>query len=604
LFSSDSTSNMSDLELFKKNVTQKSREIEISRSELVKRKANEKEKIKVLRDSAIEQVLHTMGMLETTVDEEFTKLDADYLWKAAQLTNANFEIAKIMNQSTEIGDLKKMVGKNEATSKFQNVLVAVESQQTGLPLFIPTVHPSRTFSSKAKHADVGFVQLAEFMPEDFNLVLKTTKAVEQSLASGQSKQVCCLITTSQSFSEKIQANIKFGVVKKDSKEKVRYAKDGCGLSTDRKTFEITFLAPEPGDYTITVKLFNENIEGSPLCLSLPTSTFVTTQASRTRTELVSSSPSMSSVVSKVARAGSLASDKEVRCKKEEGEAQIGSKQPTYAGLKMFSIDRVNRTDMLVGSCLLTKERIVLASLKNDLVMVFNSTTGLHISEVRGPAGWNRPGDLCSLAGGGFVVRDKNAVRKFSEECEYEREVMRFRGGERGWGVTQDSDGNLVTIVEITSPKSFKLIFTDVETCQRKKEVVLHDIIPRENIAASLCKFLTYFQGRIYITDLGLNLVYVFNVEERDVMVFGGIEKCGPFSDPAGLVVDRDGWMIVADSKKHRLCVFNNKGEFQGRVQMGPEMRRPSGLQLDRERRELYVLTLFGNFALTKYKLQW
>ena len=83
---------------------------------------------------------------------------------------------------------------------------------------------------------------------------------------------------------------------------------------------------------------------------------------------------------------------------------------------------------------------------------------------------------------------------------------------------QDSEGNLVTILEISCPKSFKLIFTDVETCQRKKEVVLHDIIPRENIAASLCKFLTYYQGHIYITDLGLNLVYVFNVEERDVMV--------------------------------------------------------------------------------------
>ena len=53
---------------------------------------------------------------------------------------------------------------------------------------------------------------------------------------------------------------------------------------------------------------------------------------------------------------------------------------------------------------------------------------------------------------------------------------------------------------------------------------------------------------------------------------------------------------------HDVCVA--QGEFQGRVQMGPEMRRPSGLQLDRERRELYVLTLFGNFALTKYKLQW
>ena len=158
--------------MLKNNVYRKFREIEISRSELDKRKADEKKKIKVLRDSAIQQVLHTMGMLETTVDEEFTKLDTDYLWKAAQLTNANYEIEKMRTQSTEIGDLMKMAGENEAASKFQNVLVAVESQQTGLPLFIPTVHPSRTFSSKAKHADVGFVQLAEFKPEDFNLVLK------------------------------------------------------------------------------------------------------------------------------------------------------------------------------------------------------------------------------------------------------------------------------------------------------------------------------------------------------------------------------------------------------------------------------------------------
>ena len=54
---------------------------------------------------------------------------------------------------------------------------------------------------------------------------------------------------------------------------------------------------------------------------------------------------------------------------EDGGAQTGSKQPKYTGLKMFSINRANQTDMLVGSCLLSKERIVLASLKNDIVMV-------------------------------------------------------------------------------------------------------------------------------------------------------------------------------------------------------------------------------------------
>ena len=147
-----------------------------------------------------------------------------------------------------------------------------------------------------------------------------------------------------------------------------------------------------------------------------------------------------------------------------------------------------------------------------------------------------------------MVRDRNASRLFSAKCEYVREVMRFRGGERGWGVSQVQraaptcsflilshatplastalHGTTVLLArtrsaswsQITCPKSFKLIFTDVETCQPKKEVALHDIIPRENIAASLCKFLTCHQGRIYITDLGLNLVYVFNLEESDVMV--------------------------------------------------------------------------------------
>jgi len=602
-------------------VHQKFREIEIARNELHKRKEDERKKIEFLRDSAIQQILSTMEKLEKTVNQEFNKLDEDYVWKTAQLNNANLEIQKIMNRTSEIEE--KITVEKEAVSK---VSVAVESQQTGLPPCIPTIHPCKTFSRKAKYADVGFVQLAEFMPEDFKLVLKTCNSVEQMFASGHCEQVC-QITTSQSFTEKIQANIKIAVVKKGSKAKVRFVKDGCGLatSTDRQTFKITFLAPEPGDYTITVKLYNENIGGSPLCISRPAATVVTGQASRTQTreeslhfsasftrssssplpESVPLSTNASSLVpaSTVARAGSVASDVEMECK-EEGGAQMGSKKSTYAALKMFSIKTDSQTGMLVGSCLLARERIVLANLQNDIVMVFNSTTGVYLSEVRGPAGWNRPGDLCSLAGGGFVVRDKNASRLFSAECEYVREVMRFRGGERGWGVSQDSDGNLVTIVEITRPKSFKLIFTDVETCQPKKEVALHDIIPRENIAASLCKFLTCHQGRIYITDLGLNLVYVFNLEESDVMIFGGNEKSGQFSDPAGLVVDGDGWMIVADSKNHRLCLFNDKGEFEGRVRVGPEMRRPSGLQLDKDKKELYVLTLSANVSLTKYKLQW
>ena len=183
---------MNDLESLGKNVHQKFREIEISRNELDKRKEDERQKVEFLCDSAIQQILSTMEKLETTVNQEFNKIDEDYIWKVTQFTNANLEIQKIMNQKSEIEE--KTTGEKEAVSKLS---VAVESQQTGLPSCIPTIHPCKTFSRKGKYADVGFVQLAEFMPEDFKLVLKIFNPVEQMFASGHCEQVCH-ITTSQS----------------------------------------------------------------------------------------------------------------------------------------------------------------------------------------------------------------------------------------------------------------------------------------------------------------------------------------------------------------------------------------------------------------------
>ena len=76
---------------------------------------------------------------------------------------------------------------------------------------------------------------------------------------------------------------------------------------------------------------------------------------------------------------------------------------------------------------------------------------------------------------------------------------------------------------------------------------------------------------------------------------------GCFDDPAGLVVDSEGSMVVADSKNHRLCVFNTRGEFLGQPKL-PEVRRPSGLLLHRGTGSLYVLNLSNQHALVKYRL--
>ena len=62
-------------------------------------------------------------------------------------------------------------------------------------------------------------------------------------------------------------------------------------------------------------------------------------------------------------------------------------------------------------------------------------------------------------------------------------------------------------------------------------------------------------------------------------------------------------MIVADSKNHRLCLFDVEGNFLGNVHLRPEARRPSGVVLDIKNRELYVLTLNGKVAMTKYSIK-
>ena len=66
--------------------------------------------------------------------------------------------------------------------------------------------------------------------------------------------------------------------------------------------------------------------------------------------------------------------------------------------------------------------------------------------------------------------------------------------------------------------------------------------------------------------------------------------------------DRVGNIVVADSRNHRLCLYTQEGTFLCKVKVTPETRKPSGVVLDAENRELYVLNLHGREAMTKYKI--
>ena len=70
------------------------------------------------------------------------------------------------------------------------------------------------------------------------------------------------------------------------------------------------------------------------------------------------------------------------------------------------------------------------------------------------------------------------------------------------------EGRLITIMESRNPRKTDLLFFNLGTGELVKKIEMEDIIP--NKAMSKCRFLTYQLGKLYITDLGLDCVYILD----------------------------------------------------------------------------------------------
>jgi len=276
-----------------------------------------------------------------------------------------------------------------------------------------------------------------------------------------------------------------------------------------------------------------------------------------------------------------------------------------SGLRVLSIEEGAKPESLhkpIGMCLLQNGNIVVASTFEDKVKMF-SATGKFLSLVTSPeSSFEHPSDMVTLHTGQFVVRDNTRVQVFSPMGTHVRTLWQDKGQDKCYGLAQDKEGRLVTIMETRRQKKTDLLFFDLETGKLARKIEMEDIIPDKS--RSKCRFLTCQLGKLFITDLGLDCVYILDPATISVKVFGCTGSgLGQLSDPAGLVVDTVGNMIVADSKNHRLCLYDMEGKFICNLTLSPEARRPSGVVLDKENKELYVLTLQGRVAMTKYKLK-
>ena len=182
----------------------------------------------------------------------------------------------------------------------------------------------------------------------------------------------------------------------------------------------------------------------------------------------------------------------------------------------------------------------------------------------------RPSDMASISDEKFAVRDSSRIMIFDDTGEYVKTVWTSTEGMRCYGLVLDDKHRLVCLMEKSFNKQLYIQRYDLEADEALDKIDLADILD-DKYKNSKCRFLTFHGGKFFVTDNGLNKVYVVNVDsENDENV--SIEEFSMpsddiFNDPGGVIVDNFDNIVVADSKNHRLCLFNSDFKWIRNIQV-------------------------------------
>lgn len=102
------------------------------------------------------------------------------------------------------------------------------------------------------------------------------------------------------------------------------------------------------------------------------------------------------------------------------------------------------------------------------------------------------------------------------------------------------------------------------------------------------------EGRIYVTDVNMAAVVIFDIKNSIVSFLGGKESGSSFENPIGIALDAAGNIYVSDSKKKMVFVFT-RDEKPLMVIGSPDIFKwPVGLAINNKLGRLYVADAQGH----------
>jgi len=96
------------------------------------------------------------------------------------------------------------------------------------------------------------------------------------------------------------------------------------------------------------------------------------------------------------------------------------------------------------------------------------------------------------------------------------------------------------------------------------------------------------KGKIYVSDSGQAVVFVFDQETNQVS-FIGTKGRGKLVWPTGIAVDKDFNLYVSDSRLKTVLKYNAAGEYQFALGKKGDFTNPTGLAIDQKRNRLLVV---------------